>query len=95
MIIGRLSSNSSEPIILLCLYLPPDYDRKKEALSHLIRLFEFLKERYSSFSVIGFADLNADIRKGISASNKQVMKTLEQCGLKASFSEDKLQFTRS
>jgi len=58
LILARLSSKNTNPILLLCVYIPPDLDRKKEMIGHICRVIEFLNERYSSFSLLGFGDLN-------------------------------------
>jgi len=60
--LARVSSISSKPVLLLAVYIPPD-DRRREALSHLSRVLEFLHERYSTFSLLGFGDLNIDFVK--------------------------------
>jgi len=82
LILGRLSSQNSDPVLLLCCYIPPDYTRRIEALSHLARIFDFLHQRYSTFSVLGFSDLNVDLLAGgDSPSFRRTLRTLQHCGL--------------
>jgi hypothetical protein len=50
-------------LILLCVYIPPDHSRRSEALDHLSRVLQFLEDRYKDFNVLGFSDLNADLRE--------------------------------
>jgi len=59
-LLARLSSRSSKPILLLCIYFPPDHHRKLEMLAKLSRITEFLRARYSTFSLLCFGDLNTD-----------------------------------
>ena len=61
LILARLSSKNTNPILLLCVYIPPDLERKKEMIGHICRVIEFLNERYSSFSLLGFGDLNTEL----------------------------------
>lgn len=82
LIIARVSSSSSRPVILLCTYVPPDCARRTGALSHLAAVFDFLRRRYSSFSVVGFADLNADLLNRPSCLvSKKTRALLTNCGL--------------
>jgi exonuclease III len=50
LIIARISSSCREPLILLSVYIPPSQPRREEAIAHLVRVVEFLHQRYSSFS---------------------------------------------
>ena len=84
LLLARLSSLQSAPMIFICAYIPPDLDRRKQALEHLGHVMEFLIRRYSIFSVLAFADLNADLMS--STETGMARKTsafLKQYGLEA------------
>jgi len=81
-LLARLSSVSSHPILLICIYFPPDPDRKKAMMAHLIRVIEFLRYRYSSFSIVGFGDLNSDLSENLSGTAaKEMTEALKLCNL--------------
>jgi len=61
LLIARLSAKTLGPILLICLYLPPDIHRWAEAHAHLIRALDFIRNRYKSYALIAFGDLNLDI----------------------------------
>ena len=85
LLMARLSSVSARPVILLCVYIPPDPQRRSEAMAHLSRVMEFLHQRYSSFSFLGFGDLNADLmRVPLAAAAKGVAKLLSLCRVEVS-----------
>jgi len=82
LLLARLSSSSGRPVILMSVYLPPDSARKREAVAHLGRVVTFLRERYSSFSLLCFGDLNVDfVRNPASPNTIYLSKALDQCGL--------------
>ena len=77
-----LSSTSRKPILLMSVYIPPD-GRRKEAVSHLCRTLEFLYERYSSFSLLGFGDLNVNLTKSpLSSEAKKLLLALSRLKVK-------------
>jgi len=79
LVIARLSSSQGEPIILMSFYIPPDHQRRQEAISHLCRVIEFMRQKYSTFSLLGFGDLNTDLMKAPPSSDaKNMMRILSQ-----------------
>jgi exonuclease III len=79
LVIARLSSSQGEPIILMSVYIPPDHQRRQGAVSHLCRVIEFMRQKYSTFSLLGFGDLNTDLMKAPPSSTaKNMTKILSQ-----------------
>jgi hypothetical protein len=79
LVVARLSSSHGEPVILMSIYIPPDHQRKQEAISHLCRVIEFMRQKYSTFSLLGFGDLNTDLMKAPpSSAAKSMMRILSQ-----------------
>ena len=79
LVIARLSSSHGEPVILMSIYIPPDHQRRQEAISHLCRVIEFMRQKYSTFSLLGFGDLNTDLMKAPpSSAAKNMMRILSQ-----------------
>jgi len=73
-------------MILLCGYVPPDIIRKRQALPQIRQVVEFLSRRYSSFSLLGFADLNSNlVRIKQEGESKRLVEILRQCQLAAHF----------
>ena len=56
-LLARISSLSMKPLLLMCIYIPPDSERRETLLSKLTRVMQYLNERYKQFS---YGDLNAD-----------------------------------
>ena len=83
LILARISSASSKPMILLSVYIPPNQPRRKEAIAHLVRTIEFLHQRYASFGLLGFGDLNADLMSPTASPKAQhISQALAQCGIR-------------
>jgi len=84
LVIARLSSSHGEPVILMSIYIPPDHLRRQEAVSHLCRVIEFMRQKYLTFSLLGFGDLNADLMKDPPSSTaKGMLRILSQHGVTA------------
>ena len=93
-LMSRLSSSETiGPLILIVIYFPPD-ERRWESVSHLARVVEFLKSRYSSFNLVGYGDLNADLSATRpSSSTKRIRAALTRLGLRTHKSPGEL-YTR-
>lgn len=95
-LLTRVSSLSARPIFLLCAYFPPDHGRKVEMLAKLSRVIEFLRARYSSFSLLGFGDLNSDlVNAPASPDSKRALAALKRCNISLAFSDRDGAYTRS
>jgi exonuclease III len=82
LLLARLSSATAFPVILICIYFPPDQERKTELMPRLARIMEFIKNRFSSHSIFGCGDLNADLqRKPHDPNAKKMARTLKLCDL--------------
>ena len=81
-ILARLSSSSANPVLIFCVYFPPDGARKLEMMRKVSRVTAFLRDRYSSCSLFGFGDLNADLRGELKGENKRMRRVLNVCRLK-------------
>lgn len=81
-LLARLSSQADWPVLLLAVYFPPDYTRKLEMVTHMIRVLEYLRSRYKSFGLIVFGDLNTDFARGSETSDcKRMLRMVQSCGL--------------
>ena len=93
--LARLSSVTSDPLLLLCIYLPPDTERRKTVLSALSRLLEFIKERYKSFSILAFGDLNVDlVYKPFAPESIRFSTLMKMIGLKVHYQDNTTATTR-
>jgi len=95
-LLTRVSSLSSRPVFLLCIYVPPDHERKLEMLAKLSRVTEFLRDRYSSFCLLGFGDLNSDlVNAPTDSDSKRTLAMLKRCNINPATSGRKGAYTRS
>ena len=85
----RLSSlKETCPMIILAVYFPPD-ERRWDTVSHLSRIVEFLKTRYSSFNLVGYCDLNADLKSpAMCSSAKRINRALSRIGIRVCMSSN-------
>jgi len=82
LLLARLSSSTSAPVLLLCIYVPPDHERRKEMHSDLCRVLDLLKSRYRSFCLVAFGDLNADlVNDPLALSSRKFSKLAQSYGL--------------
>ena len=82
LLLARLSSQSTWPVLLLAIYFPPDYARKQEMIAHVIRVLEYIRTRYRSFGLIMFGDLNSDFTNDPESPDcKRMLKMIRACAL--------------
>jgi len=96
LLLARLSSASAFPVLLMCVYVPPDQRSRKNMLAHVARVLDFLRSRYHSFGLIAFGDLNINLRgRPESSQCKRWDLLTRNYGLKTYYKDEKGLFTRT